>query len=119
MELFQRLHQLRQKPAFLWGRLESAVYNENIYSFFRHAKGWSYSKYLVTVNVGSEANNHSYVGSNSQFKCPQKGTVVATTKLHPTRKDNVRPGDKVSLENFTLYPGEGFVIVLKLTDNIV
>jgi len=104
---------VRQEPAFLWGRLENAVLNDNVFSFFRHAKGWSYTKYLVTVNVGNEMSNDSYIHSNPVVKCPEQGTVVAMTKPHSDRTNNVHRGDRVVLSNLKVYPGEGFVISLK------
>ena len=111
--LLKRLHEVRQEPAFLWGRLEYAVQNENIFSFFRHAKGWSYTKFLVTVNVGDRVSNDSYINSSPHVKCPVQGTVVAVTKSHSDRTDSVSLGDRVFLNNLRLYPGEGFVVALK------
>jgi len=105
LQVYKRLSSLRQAPAFTSGALHYAVCDTEIFSFVRIDER-SGEKYLVAINFGTQSAISDLSGAPVSAA---SGAVEVTTSALSSR---LSVGDKISLTDLPLTPGDG--VVLKL-----
>ena len=117
LEIYRKLARLRKQPVFQTGEFDTAIANEDIYSFIRFSR--NRPVYLTAINFGTKVstdNYRKYSGKVARHTTqatwdkfvPDEGTVVLNTQNFEHNQYDI--GAIIDLESITLAPGQGLVI---------
>ena len=109
MHLYGKLARLRKEHSFMLGDMQYGLITDEFFSFMRFAK--NSAPYLIILNFGEVPATKDFSGSAGV----QYGKLIAHAKPngHRGTKTYVE-GKVVNLDNVTLLPGEGIVVMMLL-----
>ena len=109
VHLYGKLSRLRKETSFVIGEIQYALVNDHVFSFMRFAK--NSAPYLIAVNVGQAESSCDFTLTAGV----QYGKIVAYAKPvgdKVVRNKAYTEGRTIDLQQVTLYPGEGMVLLL-------
>lgn len=104
LSLLKELSALHAEPSLVAGGFTSVTADANVFAYLRDFSGWP--RYLVLVNVGSDASHDLYTMYGEEHKLKMDGKIVFSTRGMETRSG------KVSLDGLETKGGEGLIIKL-------
>ena len=109
IHLYAKLARLRKEHSFMLGDMQYSLVTDEIFSFMRFAK--NSAPYLIILNFGDVPATKDFTPSAGV----QYGKVIAHAKPNGHRgPKKFIEGKVVNLDNVTLLPGEGIVVMMLL-----